>query len=111
MSWHDTEPVSWRLIMYYNCTVLSTNYFFECVLQNIVLVSLEEQTRLLNEALHKCVLYILDSEANSSSQNGEFLKIKCSYNVILNCRGLLLYIFENTSNNVTFKSFKYYTYK
>lgn len=36
---------------------------------NIVLVSLEEQTRLLNEALHKCVLYILDSEANSSSQN------------------------------------------
>ncbi|XP_048754216.1 parathyroid hormone 2 receptor-like isoform X2 [Ostrea edulis] len=36
---------------------------------NIVLVSLEEQTKLLNEALYKCVHYIIDSKTNSSFQN------------------------------------------
>ncbi|XP_062604012.1 parathyroid hormone/parathyroid hormone-related peptide receptor-like isoform X1 [Saccostrea cucullata] len=43
--------------------------FLARVKGNIVVVSLEEQTKLLNDAMHRCLIYILDSQTNSSFQN------------------------------------------
>lgn len=87
---YDTVPRACRGVCL--CTIIVLLYvLLLCDFQNIVLVSLEEQTRLLNEALHKCVLYILESESNS--QNGKFLE------KIFGLTGYCcLACFESTSN-------------
>lgn len=83
------------------CTIIVLLYvLLLCDFQNIVLVSLEEQTRLLNEALHKCVLYILESESNS--QNGKFLRENIWF-----CRRLLRGIFWEHFK-LWYRSFQYW---